>query len=111
MLAAVLLLAFTPVPELEPGPPLPPVSDLARFPDKATAMVRCGVLQRQYCALHQQPETPERDAAIRQLDYMIDCWDTLALAHEDARAPARRRALKELRQLIGDADYRRGRMP
>jgi hypothetical protein len=115
MFAVALLLALTPLPvEVENAESLPPLSDLVRFPDVVTARNHSETLARQNCALHFQPKSAERDAAIQQMKHVRKCWRALQSAHgiEDKVSDrTRRQALEGLRHLIGDDDYRRGRMP
>jgi hypothetical protein len=116
MFAVALLLALTPLPaEVESAEPLPPLSDLVRFPEADTVKGHVETLARQNCALHFQPKSAERDAAIQQMKHVRKCWRALQSAHgtgEDKVSDrTRRQALEGLRHLIGDGDYRRGRMP
>jgi hypothetical protein len=111
MFAAVILLTFTPLPDLGRDPPLPPASDLARFPDAKTAESRHAFLSRQECALHHEEKSPERDNAIRQIEYALDCWGTLQAAHDSKTERERRQNLQQLNVLLGDMNYRRGQMP
>jgi DNA end-binding protein Ku len=70
---------------------------------------------RQNCTLHFQPKSAERDAAIQQMKHVRKCWRALQSAHgtgeDKVSGRTRRQALEGLRHLIGDDDYRRGRMP
>jgi hypothetical protein len=111
MFAALALVMLTPLPDLGRDPP-PPLSDLGRFPDAKAADARCRALQRQCCMVHQQQDSPERDYALRQIEYATECWGALLGAHDQkASERDRRESLMELNHLLGDRDYRRGQMP
>ena len=110
MFAAIALVMLTPLPDL--GRDRPPLSDLRKFPDATTADVRWRGLQHQHCVLHQKPKSPERENAIRQVEYAIECWEALMAAHDQATPERDRREwLEQLNRLLGDKNYRRGRMP
>jgi hypothetical protein len=112
MLTAIALVMMTPLPDLGRDPPPPPLSDLARFPDIKTTEARFRALQNQYGMLRQMPKSSERDNAMRQNEYVSDCWMMLLAAHDkDTSAKKRREYLLELNCLLGDKNYQRGQMP
>jgi hypothetical protein len=112
MLTAIALVMLTPLPDIGHDPSLPSLSDLVRFPDRKTAESRGHRLFDQECRLLYQDSSPERYEALRQIEHALKCWDLLLGAQDKAfRERGRRECLKELKQLLGDENYRRGQMP
>jgi hypothetical protein len=97
---------------------LPAVAELDRFPGLDACHARMRVLLEQRHQLRLAPATPERDNALRLNEHRLAAWEALqeargGLAEEGARDDAKtcRQALERLRVILGDADWRSGRMP
>ena len=122
MSAAFLLLAAL---AADPGPVLPPLSDLARFPDLVTAEAELDAARRHLTGLRIRAGMERRPPWVRQYALWdeeqraaVAAWEALA---EAARAEwdytgapvdpcSRRAALARLRDLL-EGDYWLGRMP
>jgi hypothetical protein len=62
--------------------------------------------------LFQQPKSPERENALRRVEYARECWEALLAAHDQKSSERDRRDnLQELMRILGDQNYRRGQMP
>jgi hypothetical protein len=106
-----LLLVATPV--------KPSFDDLDRFPNLGACHARIRALLEARFQLQLRPKSPERETALRANSYRLEAWENLlvargGLAEEedgDDSTETRQKALEELHRLLGDKDYREGRMP
>jgi hypothetical protein len=96
----------------------PKLADLDRFPALNACDARLRVLIEQRHRLRLTRATPERDNALRLNVHQLAAWEALheargGLAEEGGPADDahRQRALERLRVILGDTDWRAGRMP
>jgi hypothetical protein len=97
---------------------LPTLAELDRFPALDACHARLRVLIEQRHHLRLAPATPERDNALRLNTHRLGAWEALheargGLAEEGGRDDAEtcRQALERLRMILGEADWKVGRMP
>lgn len=95
----------------------PPSSDALRFPDRAAVNDLLGFNRafRQYLDVR-QPGEPARGvelrSAIQEIDHLYHVYDTVRDARcEYYYVTVRRQALKRLRDLLGEEDYYRAKLP
>jgi hypothetical protein len=96
----------------------PALAELDRFPALDACHARVRVLLEQRHQLRLTPAAPARDNALRLNAHRLAAWEALqeargGLAEEGGPADdvTKRRALERLRAILGDTDWKAGRMP
>lgn len=93
-------------------------ADLDRFPALDAYHARLRVLIEQRFQLGLREPTPERERLLQLNAYRLACWEALleargGLAEEGGAddEATRRAALERLRGMLGEREWRAGRMP
>jgi hypothetical protein len=94
---------------------LPTLAELDRFPGLDACHARLRVLIEQRHQQRLTPATPDRDNALRLNTHRLAAWEALheargGLAEEGVEGD-RAAAWERLRTILGDADWKAGRMP
>jgi hypothetical protein len=90
---------------------LPSLEEVDRFPSLAASQVQCHTLLEVQAVLKKEPPSRERDERLLVNTRQLQAWNLVLRARQEGGGQPRREALDRLRDMLGEEDWKAGRMP